>query len=178
MHFFFVSIIPSEAVRDPVAEEGAAPLRLAVVGASCEPVLYGEDLRAYAYEGDGSSAGSLASTISGETSTRLLNLGLELDPLDSILAPFFSGQREEINNKGSHIFSRIFGILLPNLLWEILLSPLTSPRPHPSSPSPLLALTLSPLCAHTRVTACITKSLYTSLVMFVPGFSKGRLFPL
>lgn len=46
-------------------------MRLAVVGVSCEPVLCGEDLRAYAYEGDGSSAGSLASTISGEKSACL-----------------------------------------------------------------------------------------------------------
>lgn len=81
MHLLF-SIIPTEAAGDPSGEGAAPPMRLAVVGTSCEPALYGEDLRAYAYEGDGSSAGSLASTISGEMSMPRLVFRYDAEQVD------------------------------------------------------------------------------------------------
>lgn len=64
-----------------------------------------------------------------EISLSVLNWSLFL--LTGFLASFPPGQRIEINNMCKSIFPLLFGILLPNLLWQILLSPLTLPRPHP-----------------------------------------------
>ncbi|XP_047498493.1 uncharacterized protein LOC125045331 [Penaeus chinensis] len=72
---------PAEAQEGAPRGGAATPVVVAVVGTPCEPLLPGEDLRAYAYEGDGSSAGSLSSTISGLRKEVTIEGEDEVEPL-------------------------------------------------------------------------------------------------
>ncbi|XP_037789217.1 uncharacterized protein LOC119584599 [Penaeus monodon] len=74
--------LPPAGVQEGAPCGGATtPVVVAVVGTPCEPLLPGEDLRAYAYEGDGSSAGSLSSTISGLRKEVAIEGEDEVEPL-------------------------------------------------------------------------------------------------